>query len=491
VPEALPAIADEGSVVPLRAHHRLLWHSLLLGEWLHLFGRLRFIAAAFVVVGAVFADWVVGIEGLPVTALGACAAFLVLSNLVTMRLIRPYRRPEQAAQGYGRLVMVAHSTILLDYLTLTCVIWLVGGGRSPFLAFYVLHAAVAAVLLSRRAAFAHSLVGYLLLVGLVVGEWLSAVPKYRPVGAVFGGSDGDLRVVLTVLFVYGLLTLATTFLMTRIARRLRDGELRLREASEDIEKLANLRRAFLHVVLHDLKSPVGTVVTLLDNLKSGLSGPLNEDQANWLNRAEVRLRGLLDLLRDLQILAELETGRIDKFMAALDVLSLVRTAVDDHADLARERGIGLRAELPERLPAVRGVERLLRQAVANYLTNALKYSPAGGSVVARASSLDLLVRIEVTDDGPGISPSDQRRLFQEFNRLAMRKGSEPEASGTGLGLSIVRRIAEAHGGRAGVQSDVGQGSTFFLEIPIDLPAHSGEPGPHTDIDASGNSQRAG
>jgi signal transduction histidine kinase len=102
--------------------------------------------------------------------------------------------------------------------------------------------------------------------------------------------------------------------------------------------------------------------------------------------------------------------------------------------------------------------------LANYLTNAVKYTSPGGTVVVAASSTGGSVRIEVRDSGPGISEEDQRRLFQEFSRLGRVGGDGKKVGGTGLGLSIVRRIAEAHGGCAGVISKPGSGSTFFLEF---------------------------
>jgi signal transduction histidine kinase len=459
---------DTKAAPPVRdaAHPLLLWHSLLLGERLHLFARLRLAVALGILFGAPFAAYVVGIQDLPVPALMTCATLLGLFDLAVFQVVRPYRSPEQAAAGYRLLSRIAHVTILVDYVVLTCAIWLVGGSESPFLAFYLLHAMVASVLLTRRAAFAHALVGYLLLAGIVVGEWRGILPKHRPVGAVPGGPENDVRVVLTVLFVYGLLTAVATYLMTGIAERLRDGERRLREASEDLEKLADLRRSFLHVALHDLRSPVDTVVTLLDNLMAGVGGPLNERQTASVGRADARLRGLLLLLSDLQVLASLESGRIEQVMEPLDVVALVRQTVDDYREPAEERGLCLVAELPEKLPAGRGVRRLLREAVANYLTNAIKYARSGGTIVVRATSTGPFFRIEVSDDGPGISESDQDALFREFARLKPGRG-QPSVPGTGLGLSIVRRIAEAHGGRAGVESGAGRGSTFFVEIPHD------------------------
>ena len=166
------------------------------------------------------------------------------------------------------------------------------------------------------------------------------------------------------------------------------------------------------------------------------------------------------------MLADLETEQLDSLMAPVDLLTTVRAAVEDHADAAQQRGQSLKAVLPDKLPTIRGIERLLREAVTNYLTNATKYTEPGGAIVVRVVQLGSFVRIEVIDNGPGIAAQDQVHLFEEFARVARSGSGGRKTSGTGLGLSIVRRIAEAHNGRAGVESQPGQGSTFFIELPI-------------------------
>jgi signal transduction histidine kinase len=448
----------------------ILTHSLLLGERLYLFARLRFLAAAGILIGALFATYVVGVRGLNLFALTGAAVFLAAFNVFVFLSVRPHRQQSDGKPSQRRLVWVAHLSILLDYLVLTFAIWSVGGAKSPFLAFYLLHAILSAVLLSRRAAYGLATVGYLLLAGLVLGEWSGAIPRHRPLGAVPGGGEGDFAVVMTVLFVYGLLTAVTTVLTTGIVRLLRQNEQGLREASDHLERLADMRRSFLHVVLHDLRSPVGTVVTMLEGLGNGIDGELGDAAKKRVARAGEKLRGVLDLLRGLRVLADLETERLESLMAPVDMLATVRAAVEDHADAAEQRGQRLQIELPATLPSIHGVERLLREAVANYLTNAIKYADPSGPIVVRAAQVGSFVRVEVCDQGPGISAEDQDRLFQEFARVGKSATQRGKASGIGLGLSIVRRIAEAHDGRAGVASGAGQGSTFFIELPISPPS---------------------
>ena len=466
-----------GAAIGADGDDALLSHSLLLGERLYFFSRLRFLAAAAILSGALFAIHVVGIEGLNLGMLAGTAAFLALYNLAVFLTVRPYRRPERASSAPRLLIRIASTTILLDYLVLTFTIWQVGGSQSPFLAFYVLHAVFASVMLSRRAAVAHAAVGYAMLTALVLGEWFGWLPRHRPLGAVFGGSEHDFRVVWTLLFLYGLLTAATTYLATGLTVRLRESERRLRVAVHSLERLADLRRAFLHVVVHDLRSPLGAVTTLLDNLSSELGGPLTDQQRQWVARADHRLRGGLELLRGLQVLADLETESLANLMVTVDVRAIVKEVVEEYADLAQQRRQSLTAELPDSLPPVRGIARLLREALVNYVTNAIKYSGDGRTIVVRVRAQDASLRVEVQDDGPGIPPERQTHLFEEFVRVSRGKGAE---AGTGLGLSIVRRIAEAHGGQVGLESTPGQGSRFFLTLPIDKTAGQVQP-PHRDV----------
>jgi signal transduction histidine kinase len=446
--------------------HLILTHSLLLGERLYLFARLRFLAAAGILVGSFFATYVVGIRGLDLSALALAAIFLAAYNVGIFLFVRRRVDDLGEVQKERRLVSVAHVSILLDYLVLTFCIWRVGGAQSPFLTFYLLHAILASVLLSRRAAYAHALVGYVLLACLVLGEWSGLLPAHRPIGSVPGQGELELRGVLTILFVYALLTAVTTILTSGIVRLLRENEQGLREASDDLERLADMRRSFLHVVLHDVRSPVGTVVSMLEGLAGGIDGEVSAAQASRLGRASERLRGVLELLRGLRVLADLETERLDSLMVPTDLEAVIREVVEDQWELAAERGQSIVTEVPPSLPAVRVVETLIREAVTNYLTNAIKYAGNGARIIVRALARDGHVRVEVIDNGPGIALEDQAHLFREFTRVGRARGKQGAAAGLGLGLSIVKRIADAHGGTAGMCDASGGGSLFYLELPI-------------------------
>jgi signal transduction histidine kinase len=453
-----------------------LTHNLRLGDRFTIHALVRAGLALAIIVGAVVGRTIVGIEDLDVTALFVLGLVMLAYDFLAFRRMRPYLAREAVSRNPRRLVRTLYLLIVLDYLVLVAAIWFVGGVRSPFLPFFLLHVILSCLLLSRRAALAFHWMAYGFLTLLVVGEWSGVTPAPRmPTGAVGGTAPLDGRYAITVLVVYGMLFAVTAYLLLGLAATLRQSERQLRAANAELSRLSLMRRDFLRIALHNLQSPIGVVRMFLSNLRAGLGGPVTEQQTEWIDRSMHRLEGVKAFMHDLQMLASLESGQLEARTSTVDLRALLRDLVAENADLAEQAHHALRLDAPDDLPRVRGVDFLLREALANYLSNAVKYTPSGGNILVTASSRSPMVRIEVKDDGVGIAPEDQDRLFGEFVRLGPRDETMPPAEGSGLGLTIVKRVAELHGGRCGLRSRPGEGSTFFLELPADVSRASAPP----------------
>lgn len=459
----------------------LLTHSLHLGSRLHVQAGVRYLVTAAILAGTILASTVLGIQNLDVRSLLVVALGLAGYNTVVILLVRPHRQPGEAASAQLFLKRILHSTVILDYLALAAVVWLVGGARSPFLPFFVLQL-VNSILLSRRAALATAAFGYTVLATLVLVEYLNLLPPRMPLGAVADLAPVDPRYYGTVLVTYGMLFALTSTLLLGFSDLLRRGEEQLRKANEQLGRLGEFRRDFLHIALHNVQAPVGAVTMLLQNMRHGLGGPLTELQTGWLDRCLVRLRELNGFVKDLRLLGALDGDPLAAGTEDLDLLGLLEEVAAAYRDTATDAGHEMLLELPRKLPPVRGVERLIREAVVNYVTNAIKYTPRGGRIVLRAEHVHPHVLIEVQDNGIGINEAGQRRLFQEFVRLQHTSSARAKIPGEGLGLSIVRRVVEAHGGKVGVESVPDEGSRFYMLLPTLAPQARGlppgsEPGP--------------
>ena len=456
-PQTSPALASRPHVV--------LLHEQLIGTRLQIHVWVRFAAVLGIVGGALFAEYVLDITELNLPGLMIVALLLGIHNLGVYAAARHYGSRDRSEAAYVFLARLMHATIVTDFVFLTIILWFVGGAKSPFKVFYTVHVMIASILLSRRAACVHALVGFLLFSGLVIGQWLEWIPSIFPVGAVNSDVPLNGRFVLSTLVAQGLVMALSVFLLSSLSLLLRRGEEDLRLSNQELTKLSEMRRDLLQIALHDLKAPLAAANMLLHSLDATPDGALSSQQRRLVDRAKERLRELTVFIRDLEMLSVLETSDIEKQQELLDLAAVLRETIHDSEDLAQMHGHSLVAEIPETLPAVKGVGLLLREAVSNLISNAVKYTPDGGTIRVRAVAERDRVRIEVEDTGIGIALSDRGRLFREFSRLRRGDPQVRRTGGSGLGLSIVRRIVEEHGGVVDFHSELNKGSTFFIVLP--------------------------
>ncbi|HLF02449.1 MAG TPA: ATP-binding protein [Anaerolineales bacterium] len=232
-----------------------------------------------------------------------------------------------------------------------------------------------------------------------------------------------------------------------------------------------LKSEFVSHVAHDLKAPLGVMqgyAWLLNDHPD-----LREEARAYIHQITesiTRMRALIDNILDL---GRIEMGIQSEFQAVA-VEAVLHDSIRNMQSLARNKRIDLRAQAGEGVPWVRGSALRLGQAVTNLVGNALKFTPAGGSVVAKSAFENGQVIIRVTDSGPGIAPHLQTKLFQKFARLG--QGATQKNEGHGLGLAIVKSVVDAHGGRVWVESQPGKGSTFGIALPpLDSQTASPEP----------------
>jgi signal transduction histidine kinase len=190
-----------------------------------------------------------------------------------------------------------------------------------------------------------------------------------------------------------------------------------------------------------------------------------------LERVQSNGRHLLGLINDVLDLSKIEAGQLTLSLTDYSITDVVQTVLSAVEPLASGKHLALKSELAPNLPRVHGDERRIAQVLLNLVGNAIKFTDSG-EVALRASAVNGSVTVAVRDTGPGISESDQGRIFEEFQQadtsITRAKG------GTGLGLAISRRIVEMHGGQIRVESEVGKGSTFFVTVPVRVAQQVGQ-----------------
>ncbi len=445
---------------------------------LKVFLTMRWFVIVGIIVSALVATNIFHI-GFSIFPVYIICAVVLLYNVVLMYQVRGLETVR------GDLVMRRITTysvthISLDLLAFTALLHFTGGIENPFLFFVALHIVGGSTLLRRGPVFWIATQAFLMVTLLVVLEYAGVIPHVNLVGFAAPELYHEGAYLLSILVALASILYATAYMSSAISAELRKrqkevvklrerlldettGELeRVSEEAAKLEEEKNRFLRFLGVAAHDMKAPLAAIQSYFGVMLGGFAGEITEKQKSMLERSSTRITELMNLISDLLDIPRIETGQIVPEMKEFSLRQVIKRCFDDLRNLAKQKGIKLKAELPETLPKVYGSGTRLQQVITNLANNAISYTPEG-VVTVRVTEGKHEIQVEVMDTGIGIPPEDLPRVFDDFFRA-----SNVETKGTGLGLSITKRIVEAHGGRIWVESPYpgsDTGSRFSFTLP--------------------------
>ena len=379
--------------------------------------------------------------------LATAAVFLALHAASHVRPALATRPDRALAVGFGLVTL--HYGYLV-YLNHYAAFWIVG--------IFITLGAID-VCFTEVAAF----VGYTLWVAALAGLFAWLAPP--------GGELVPLMLMglMTVQLLFGIsLTLRVRLQqqVEQLAIQLRERGDRLAEQNAHLHQLDQLKTNFVSAVTHELRTPLTSIrgyTELLEEVGEERLTPEDRGFVAQIARAAARLEHLVDDMLDA---ARLEAGSFTLHLEEGDLAAKAAEIVDSLRPQGEEARVAIAPTLPEQLVLPMDAQRV-GQVLANLLGNAVKFSPAGGTVRLAVIAEPDAALVEVADEGEGIAPEELPRLFQRFSQLT---AGLKRRSGTGLGLSIAKALVEAHGGQIGVRSQPGQGTTFWFRLPRVAPA---------------------
>jgi signal transduction histidine kinase len=270
------------------------------------------------------------------------------------------------------------------------------------------------------------------------------------------------------------------------ARKLVERSKELERLSTELLRASRMKNEFLANVSHELRTPLNAIVGFVDLLREGVYGDLAPRQVKPVERIEASANHLRHLVDQILDLAKIAAGRLDVHTEVLDVRPFVLDVASEMESLVNEKKLTLSLAMGAALPKIRTDPTHLRQILVNLIGNAVKYTDHGtiivrtrmvshsdAAVLGMPSNLsksdvseDMWLSVQVTDPGIGIAAIDQERIFEEFEQVGAGPRADSPNRGTGLGLAISRRLARLLGGDISLVSDIGQGSTFSLWLPV-------------------------
>jgi signal transduction histidine kinase len=234
-------------------------------------------------------------------------------------------------------------------------------------------------------------------------------------------------------------------------------------ALAEAERADSVKSAFLASMSHELRTPLNSVINFTKFVAKGTVGPVNEEQEQMLNEVIDSAKHLLDLINDVLDMSKIESGTLNLFVEEnIDLNTILNTVVSTGKSLIADKTIRLETSIDNPLPLVRGDRQRILQVLLNIMSNACKFTEEGTiKIVAREREGS--VEISVADTGPGIAYDDQPAVFEPFRQTST---GLRQAGGTGLGMPISKNLTEAHGGRLWLDSVPGEGTTFYVVLPI-------------------------
>jgi two-component system sensor histidine kinase BarA len=225
-----------------------------------------------------------------------------------------------------------------------------------------------------------------------------------------------------------------------------------------------LKSEFVANVSHELRTPLTSIIGFAELLREGPTGEMGGRAARYAENILISGRILLEIINDLLDLAKMEAGKVELHLATVPVDELCNALIDFVRPMADKKKIDLAAVIGPDLPILITDRGKLRQVLFNLISNAIKFTPEGGRVRLAAERLDdQQVRLSISDTGPGVAHQDQRLIFEKFRQID--QSATREHHGTGLGLAIARELTLLLGGQIGVDSEPGQGATFWVTLP--------------------------
>lgn len=417
--------------------------------------RLRFIAVLGFLLATFVARYFLNIV-VPYETLWYLLGILTLINLIYIGVYLGLKN--LTFQGE---LMVLHFHMLIDLIFLTMILHYSGGMENPVYLFYVFHVVLASIVFPGLIPLVFATFVVVLFGALIYLEYNRLIEHYSIFGSAIYRNEIAAYVVMTV---FTATVYVTAYICTTFMQIYRNIKRQIDAQNQQLIELDKQKTQFFRFTSHELKSPIVAVKTSLDGFIKNFGSQVDPRGLNLVERASLRAGQMLDIIRELLELSRdrslIESGGQDE----IDLNQLLSEVIQQERPQAEEKNIQIAADLVGQLLLIQGDSNDFKKIFLNLLSNAINYTPDGGTIRISAYREDSFITIQFRDSGIGIAEQDLPKIFNEFYRAENAK--KMAQLGTGLGLTLVKLKVENYQGKIEVQSKLNQGTTFIIKFPV-------------------------
>ena len=422
--------------------------------------KLRWIAAACVAGGVFFSSNILSVS-LKEVHLYFIAGLLAVYNATMLWMLNNYSKKggDSSIVAVKRLINIQ---IFIDLLILTILLHFSGSIENPFVFYYAFHMIIASILLSEKESYFHAASAITFFGLLLFLEYAGFLPHHCLNGFIEHCNFQSGYYVLGVYFVFATALCLMVYMANYVSTMLKRTEQSLLKANKALCQKDRIKDEYVLRVTHDIKGHLAAIQNCLDVVINRLVGTLNEQQADFINRANDRTRKLTNFIKALLKLTQIRLSS-DLEMEIFPLKNTISTALETVKTKAQDKSIMLNSNIELTDDAVYGNQIFIEEVITNLLLNAIKYTAVDGKIDITAQNEGDYVLMEIIDTGIGIPEKELPKVFDEFYRATNAKKIEKD--GTGLGLSIAKQIIERHNGKIWAESKEGIGTKFSFTLP--------------------------
>lgn len=386
----------------------------------------------------------------PLTRVQVAATTIIAACILTYNIvIHRYRKAVKPENKFNNL----HLSLLqmvLDLSALTLLIHYSGGVETPIFMFYIFHMIIGSMILPEAVIYSVAL-GVILVFNIItLTEYYGIIPHHPIIGLLSTPIYNDLNYLLVLQVVFSMMMVISVLLANKIASQLYQREHELWVTLNKLKEAEAEKQRYIIGVVHEIKTPVAAVQSILDIVLQRFLGPVSEDIAEKLRRARIRTDESIKLINNVLHISRIKL--LDQITYdAINISELIQEVIEKHNIQAEIKSICIKMRTTaDQIPCIPGDKALLEIAFSNLIGNAVKYNNPGGLVEISVVLLTDNVMIKICDNGIGIPAEDIKNVFNEFYRASNSRNFKFE--GSGMGLTVVKQIITRHHGQISIES---------------------------------------